>query len=278
MELRKYDIVHLSAEAELESGGIHPCYEILFISSGSAHLRWMGKDYRVQAPALFLLAPNTPHTLISERSSPCSFLYLELGVESAAAFPGLPQQRDWNMLQTSEERLKPGLASVYTTAHSLLETLSPQSPFAAVAEQIAQLDIRKILLLIGCYFLPASEADRLTGSRLEQPEASERIRTLMRNLESTYFEPHTVNQLAASAHLDVSYFIRQFRSITGKSPLKYLQDLRMNAAAWFLSTTQKPVQEIASATGFQSVHYFSRLFKMTYGVSPSEWRKRETRV
>lgn len=273
MILRKHDMVRMASEEVMEGGGIHPYHEILYISSGSALLRWMGIEFPVQAPALFLLAPNTPHFL-AKRSGECSFLYLELSVPNAADFPELPKMLAWNQLQCSEERLAPELSLVYAAARDLSEILSPLSPFAGAVEQVALLDVRKILLLIDHYLQPRT-AKRIRGP--EQAEARDRILDLMRLMESGYAHPYTVNQLAAIAHLEVSYFIRLFRSVAGTTPLQYLQDLRMKAAASFLSTTNKPVQDIAAATGFQGVHYFSRQFKKTYGVAPSAWRERERR-
>ncbi|XID91536.1 helix-turn-helix domain-containing protein [Paenibacillaceae bacterium WGS1546] len=277
MYLRNYDFVNIGSDIKTESGGggIHPYHEMLIISSGSILLKWMGKEYAVNAPALFLLSPNTPHFLFKQSAS-CSFMYLELDMQNSAEFPALAQTLTWNGLQSSDDRHAPELSQVYSSALSLLEILSPQYPFKEAAEQIATLEVRKILLLVGCC-LQARSSQRLTDSRQlpEQAEARERIQALIRHMESNHAEHVTVNMLAAYAHLDVSYFIRLFRSVAGKTPLQYLHELRMNAAACYLSTTNMPVQDIAAATGFQSVHYFSRQFKQTSGVTPTQWRQRE---
>jgi len=274
--LRKYDSVNLLPGGASESGGgIHPYHEILLITSGSIMLQWMGTEYAVEAPAVLLLAPNTPHFLF-KRSAACSFMYLELDMQDSADFPALPLMLAWNGMQKSDERLSQELAHVYAAARSLSEILSPQFAYKEIAEQIAMLEIRKILLLVGGY-LQIRSPRRISDTRPEHAEAQERIQTLMRYMESGYAEPVTINQLAAYAHLDVSYFIRLFKRVAGTTPLQYLHELRLNAAACFLSTTNMPVQEIAAATGFQSVHYFSRQFKQIRGVTPTQWRKREQR-
>jgi len=59
------------------------------------------------------------------------------------------------------------------------------------------------------------------------------------------------------------------------SPLGYLQELRMSAAKSLLLMTTMSIQEVTDAVGYQSIHYFSRLFKKKYGKSPTQWRKSE---
>jgi transcriptional regulator GlxA family with amidase domain len=54
--------------------------------------------------------------------------------------------------------------------------------------------------------------------------------------------------------------------------MQYLSNLRLSAATSFLIHTEMGIQQIAEETGFNSIHYFSRLFKRTYGVSPQQWR------
>ncbi|MFC3770127.1 helix-turn-helix domain-containing protein [Paenibacillus sp. GCM10012303] len=51
-----------------------------------------------------------------------------------------------------------------------------------------------------------------------------------------------------------------------------LSRLRLSAATSYLIHTGMSIQQISEETGFNSIHYFSRLFKQTYGVSPQQWR------
>lgn len=279
MYLRKYDVVRMTSDRQAESGGgIHPFHEILIITSGSVLLKWMGRDYAAHAPAVFLLAPNTPHLLVKQ-SAACTFAYMELDMQDSAEFPNLAQMLAWNERQCSDERHAPELAQVYSTASFLCDVLSPQFPYDSAREQVARLDIRKMLLLIACSLQARlSPLPRLEDSSAhhDKDETRNHIQALMRYMESSYFETITVNMLADSVHLDVSYFIRLFRSVAGTTPLQYLQELRMNAASCFLSTTAMPVQEVAAAVGIPSIHYFSRLFKQTYGFSPTQWRERKS--
>ena len=79
--------------------------------------------------------------------------------------------------------------------------------------------------------------------------------------------------LADGCNMSVSHFMREFKRVTGTSPKKHQQTLRINNAKQLLSSTELTVAEVASLCGFSDPLYFSRLFKKVVGVSPPEYRK-----
>jgi AraC-like DNA-binding protein len=64
-----------------------------------------------------------------------------------------------------------------------------------------------------------------------------------------------------------------FKKYTGVPPVQYHLDLKILRAKEMLLYTDKSVKEISYDLGFQSIYYFSRIFKNKLGVSPSEIRK-----
>jgi len=85
--------------------------------------------------------------------------------------------------------------------------------------------------------------------------------------------PLKVRQLAAQANLNTDYFSRLFHKYTGKSPLNYIIDQRVERAQYLIITTNISYGEIAELTGFDNPQYFSRIFKKITGLSPREYRK-----
>ncbi|MDF2722598.1 MAG: AraC family transcriptional regulator, partial [Paenibacillus sp.] len=137
-------------------------------------------------------------------------------------------------------------------------------------EEIVVLDIRKTLRLVQSFLrsrLP------LEAKESGKPKAgSDFILKLMRYMEASYAEPIDLSDLAGRVHLNASYIVRAFKHETGVTPMQYLNKLRLDAAICFLRHTDMRVQQIAESTGFNSIHYFSRLFKSKYGASPQQWR------
>jgi AraC-like DNA-binding protein len=80
---------------------------------------------------------------------------------------------------------------------------------------------------------------------------------------------HDMEGFAARNKISYSYFRRMFKKYTGVSPLQYQMQLKMILARDMLSHSRRSIKEVSYALGFESIHYFSRLFKEKVGVPPS---------
>ena len=73
--------------------------------------------------------------------------------------------------------------------------------------------------------------------------------------------------------LDLMLPITLFKKETGKNFLEYVTELRIQNAKNYLIQTNYDIAEVASAVGYNDLKYFSKLFKKTTGLNPSEFRK-----
>ncbi len=85
----------------------------------------------------------------------------------------------------------------------------------------------------------------------------------------------TLEDIAQSAHLSVSFFSRKFKQQTGYAPIEYFNHLRIQKACQLLHFSQLRINEVASQIGIDDPFYFSRLFKQQMGMSPVAYRKNE---
>lgn len=90
-----------------------------------------------------------------------------------------------------------------------------------------------------------------------------------------YAENIKLKEVASHFGLHQNYLTRAFHSRFGISPKKYLMNLKLTKAARLLMTTQLPVSIISSSLGFEDQLAFSRTFKKTYDLSPSEYRNHQ---
>jgi AraC family transcriptional regulator, transcriptional activator FtrA len=86
-------------------------------------------------------------------------------------------------------------------------------------------------------------------------------------------EPLTVAILARQAHLTERTLIRQFFATTGNTPIKWLNEQRVQHARQLLETTSLPVDHVAEAAGLGSPANFRRHFTAAVGVPPSSYRR-----
>jgi AraC-like DNA-binding protein len=82
----------------------------------------------------------------------------------------------------------------------------------------------------------------------------------------------SLKQIAENSGYSPNHFRTVFASVMGKSPQKYLENLRVNHAKYLLATTSEPIIQIALLCGFSSQAYFTSVFKMTTLTTPNEYR------
>jgi AraC-like DNA-binding protein len=274
MKIRNCGSGTIARSADSPAGGVHPAnHEILYITAGKVRFRWTGNVCEAEAPAVFVISPTTPHQL--ESLVPESkYRYLELMDLESSPLNG-EQTDEWNFLQSRKDIYsKMLLAAEILHAfdfvyHLSVSGIGRQHPNM---EKVCSLEVEKTYRLIA----HALESNRITvnpGGPARKRESREAVNLLIDYMDWRYKENLTLEALAGLVDLNPSYLIRKFKKQTGTTPFEYLRDLRLKAAVNYLSGSQMPIGAIVEQTGFNSVHYFSRLFKQVYGQSPAQWRK-----
>lgn len=103
----------------------------------------------------------------------------------------------------------------------------------------------------------------------------EHLKKVLAFLSFHYTDPDAVSLPALSARfgLSIPYLCRIFKKHTTLTLTAYVNELRCSCAASLIQDGL-PLEEVASKTGFRDYNYFSRLFKKTVGITPSDYRKR----
>lgn len=89
-------------------------------------------------------------------------------------------------------------------------------------------------------------------------------------INENYMNKITLNDLAQSVHLSVSYLSTLFKKSVGRSFKSYLINLRMKKAETLIRTENYPLVQVASMVGYQDYAHFSKIYKKIHGVSPRE--------
>lgn len=91
-------------------------------------------------------------------------------------------------------------------------------------------------------------------------------------IESNFAGAMKMEDLARQVGISPRHFIRRFKTATAETPLRYLQQIRIEKAKDFLETTSETVNEITKVIGYENSGSFRKLFKETTGLSPSKYR------
>jgi AraC-like DNA-binding protein len=95
-----------------------------------------------------------------------------------------------------------------------------------------------------------------------------------------YIEDHyrdgTLGELAELTRQPVSGLSRFIKAQSGQTFQQLLMQKRLNQAAFLLTATRLPVEDVITAVGYDNSSYFHRIFKEKYGVTPKKYRDGES--
>lgn len=90
---------------------------------------------------------------------------------------------------------------------------------------------------------------------------------------SHFSEELRVPQMADHFNYSADYFIRIFKKRFQMTPHQYLTSVRLREAKRLLLSTDWPLEQITSVSGFGEITAFYRAFKKSEGISPGHWRR-----
>jgi AraC family transcriptional regulator len=121
---------------------------------------------------------------------------------------------------------------------------------------------RVIALMSGDRQIPAAPTGRETRRVIEA----------IRLVESDAARPLELKEMAAVAGMSKYHFLRVFRRLTGLTPHRYLVSARLRRAALALTSSRRPVIDVALDAGFGDLSTFNKTFRAVFGLTPTQYR------
>jgi signal transduction histidine kinase/ligand-binding sensor domain-containing protein/DNA-binding response OmpR family regulator len=101
------------------------------------------------------------------------------------------------------------------------------------------------------------------------PKDQDFLLKLVSCIEEDHSNELSIENLAEFCNVSRTVFYNKIKGLTGSSPLDFVRKVKLNSALRLLESGYN-VSEVAFMTGFTDVKYFSRLFKLQFGYSPSK--------
>lgn len=100
---------------------------------------------------------------------------------------------------------------------------------------------------------------------------------LSRVMEERMNDPDlSVDYLVSCTNLSRTNFFHKLKTLTGLSPVMYIRDARMKKAAGLIRQHRYSIAEVAYMVGYSDPHYFSRIFKLFWGMNATEYARKES--
>ena len=109
-------------------------------------------------------------------------------------------------------------------------------------------------------------------SSIDEQLLERAVKCVEKNMGNTEY---TVDQLSADVGIERSVLWRKLQALVGQSPSEFIRSLRLKHAAELLATGRYSIQDISWKVGFNTPRYFSSYFKEMFGVTPSQYAKKD---
>lgn len=235
-------------------------YLIHYITKGEGIYICEGKSYPICANDLFIIFPSQLVSYQTSSNNPLHFSWFAFTSEKASQ---LTTQMGFSMEHPvcklhPKYSIDDGIRSLgeYLESVGDCNEFTVQSMLYSILSNIAE-----------SYNLSCNH------TRENQTGLFEHIGKAKSYIKCNYIYPITVKDVVEHVGLERSYFSKIFHKYTGMTAQNYILNIRISRSKLLLERTDYTIKEICSYVGMKDEYYFSRAFKQSVGVSPSQYRR-----
>jgi YesN/AraC family two-component response regulator len=246
----------------------HDYYQLIYCQHGKGEITIGERRFSVTPGKAYFIPPMIMHSINPDEGMRIAEVKFEVSSdELSKAIEMLPEEIDIDehvsLRLSMKEMLREGLSNALFSHESTNAALS-----LLLIRLLREHNVKAEDMGLQSYFF-----NRAPGREAEPSGSSDTdFLKVLDYIERHLSEEITLDDLARIVHFEKTYLITKFKEIWGLSPMKYVNTMRIERAKTLLRRSEKSITEIAYETGFGSIHYFSRYFKESVGITPNEYR------
>ena len=138
--------------------------------------------------------------------------------------------------------------------------------------------LRSILLDIISYSIETNQYERFSQLSGTEKRSLSAIDIALHYIRENYSENLSLGAILQLTNYSKSHFIRLFKESTGMNVSEYINKYRIEKACLDLIYTNSNITEIATASGFNNIQYFSRKFREYMKCTPKQYQKKRKKL
>lgn len=237
----------------------HPFTELFYVVDGKGEFNIQGQRFPVKANDFVIINPQVEHTELSSLDEPLE--YIVLGIRGLSFS---------NLTPVSEGGHPFSFFNLRDEQKDILRYLNAMVQEATSQQMSYELVCHNLLEILLIKILRHQHFDLEVG---KQSKATKDISFIKHYLETYYHESIQLEDLASMTHLSRFYISHSFKKEIGMSPMEYLIDIRIKESKILLRTTNYSISQVADIVGFTTPTYFSKQFRKSTGISPTDYRE-----
>ncbi|MDY2628707.1 MAG: AraC family transcriptional regulator [Lachnospiraceae bacterium] len=229
-------------------------YLIHYILEGEGEFMVNNIRYHLTKGQGFLIEPDYQTTYTSDAENPWTYIWVGFSGKAAGSIVDTLGLSQGNPIFSCDEgeKLKKYVLEIIRHNHS-----NPSDTYRA----------------LGTFFLFISTLAESQKNQTPTTDGNSYIQHAITYIHRHINEPILVEDVADYVGLNRSYLSVLFKTHTGMTPIKYIQNCRITKARHLLESSKLSVESIAYSCGYQKPESLMKFFRRTYGCSPTAYRK-----
>jgi AraC-like DNA-binding protein len=252
-------------------------FELIYVISGVLYLGEEGVEYELEEGDAIILYPHLNHYGYKDSGKDLSFfwshflfqneyhIYDELdqlpGISYYLKNPFHPELNNKILLPKYSQKFKGERLSVL--CHELIH-INESLYYCGLATNLHMTAF--LVELTNQYLNQLIEESRVAGSDVL-------ISYIIQYIGMNYHKKFTKDEISMELGYNYDYLARLFKKKMGMKISNYINYIRIEKAKKLLLETVKTIKEISFEVGYDDDKYFMKLFKISQGMTPSDYRK-----
>lgn len=255
----------------------HNFWEMVYVDCGQIEVHGGERIFPLEQGEAYFHAPNELHNILSAGAFSSVFI---VSFSSRSPHANFFRRRKIKLSRWEKElisRILEESTHVFAGALDVMDQTqlvrSSSAPYGG--EQIIRMLVEQMLISIIRNNRAQQHTPAPQRTTLRSKEGSDEyiVDAVVKVLTDSLYKRLTLDEICQQVMFSKSYVEKIFQLNMGCGIIQYFNRLKTNEAKRLISEGQYSFTEISDMLQFNSIHYFSRTFKMVVGMTPSAYAK-----
>ncbi len=248
----------------------HEELEIIYMADGEGKFQIDSNEYHLSSNQALIVNNGAIHSAISIENAFCFFTLFHLKMLQSR-YEDKCQINYIDPILNNNVNLNLFLSGTHSWHKLVIEQIKLLIKYQKEKPKGYELMIKSALFRV---FYEIINNINIYKCKNENIPKIKHVKKALNYIHTNYNKNITSREIAEKVNLSSYYFCRIFKSITGKTPIEYLNFFRINQASNMLRKySNKNILNIALDVGFNNYSYFIRTFKKFKNCTPNEYRE-----
>ena len=230
-------------------------WEITYVDDGSLITDIDGKEYTLNPQEIIFYAPGQEHS--QRTTTTCSYLTIVFDMDIDKKETELLKNKIFKASQKEADIL-----SWFNKSSKEYNSLTALALTSAVQ-----------IFIVSLLTNDQNSSNKPILTKMQQKYDNELLGEIALYIQENIYSAINVEDICQRFSLSRSSIQTLFAKNLNTSPKQYISDLKFAKAKQMIKESTYSISEIARICGFSSIHYFSRVFKEKYGITPTSYAK-----